>query len=73
MEDRNAPVTKGDLDDAVAGLNSELKAEIRQLRAETHHQYHDLVESISDGETHLLKAFYDFAVSNQKRMTEPER
>ena len=36
------------------------------------HGYADLAERISDSETRLLKAFYDFAQSNQKRLTEIE-
>ena len=56
----------------IADVRTELKADIAQLRAETNHQYRDLVERISDSETRLLKAFYDFAQSNQKRMTEIE-
>ena len=79
MEDRNAPATKGDIADVrtelkadIADVRTELKADIAQLRAETNHQYRDLVERISDSETRLLKAFYDFAQSNQKRMTEIE-
>lgn len=75
MEDRNAPATKGDL----ADVRTELKAEIAEVRteialqrSEATHQYHDVVERISDSETRLLKAFYDFAQSNQKRVTELE-
>src|SRR5208283_432176 len=43
-----------------------------QIRGEMNHGYADLAERISDSETRLLKAFYDFAQSNQKRMTEVE-
>ena len=64
MDDRNAPATKGDIAD--------LRSELDQLRTEVNHGYADIVERISDGETRLLKAFYDFAQSNQKRMTELE-
>ncbi len=79
MEDRNAPATKGDLADVrvelkteIADVKAELKTDIAQLRTEMSHQYHDLVERLSDTETRLLKAFCDFAQSNQKRMTELE-
>ena len=64
MDDRNAPATKGDIAD--------LDQKVDQLRTEMNHGYSDIVERISDGETRLLKAFYDFAQSNQKRMTEIE-
>jgi hypothetical protein len=61
MENGNAPATKHDLNEAV-----------EQLRSEMNHAYNDLVERITDGETRLLKAFYGFAESNQKRMVELE-
>lgn len=82
MEDRNAPATKGDLADVRTELKAdiadvraeiaEVRTEIALQRSEATHQYHDVVERLSDSETRLLKAFYDFAQSNQKRMTELE-
>ncbi len=48
------------------------KNDIEQLRAEVNHGYRDLVERISDGETRLLKAFYSFGQSNNKRIAEVE-
>jgi hypothetical protein len=53
-EDQNAAATKGDL---------------AQLRSEMSHGYNDILERIADSETRLLKAFYAFAESNDKRMT----
>jgi hypothetical protein len=64
LDDRNAPATKGDIAD--------LEQKFEQLRGEMNHGYADLAERISDSETRLLKAFYDFAQSNQKRITEIE-
>jgi hypothetical protein len=52
--DRNAPATKGDLTDAVNGLEERV------------------MEAIHDSETRLLKAFYTFAETNQKRLAEGE-
>lgn len=57
MTNGDAPATKEDLDQAV-----------EQLRSEMHHSYNDLVERITDSETRLLKAFYSFAETNQKRL-----
>jgi hypothetical protein len=51
---RNAPATKGDLTDAVNGLEERV------------------MEAIHDIETRLLKAFYTFAETNQKRLAEAE-
>ena len=42
------------------------KADLNALREE-------LVEAIHDSETRLLRAFYDFAETNQKRLAEAER
>jgi len=58
-DDRDAPATKGDLQDAVT-----------QLRSEINHQYDDLKEAIRDSETRLLQAFYGFAEANQKRLAQ---
>ena len=68
MDDTNAPATKGDL----ANLDEKLEQKFDQLRAEMNHGYADLAERMHNSETRLLKAFYDFAQSNQKRMTEIE-
>ena len=59
---------KGD----IADLRAEMKEKFDQMSAEANHRYNDLVERMSDGETRLLKAFYSFSQSNQKRMVEIE-
>jgi len=64
MDDRNAPATKGDIFD--------LDEKIDRLEQKFDKKFDDLIERISDSETRLLRAFYDFATSNQKRMTELE-
>jgi hypothetical protein len=68
MEDRNAPATKGDLID----LESRIEESIEILRSEINHQYRELVERISDTQTELLRAFYSFAQTNNKRVLEVE-
>ena len=68
LDDKNAPATKGDL----ANLEEKFDQKFDQLRAEMNHGYADLAERMHDSETRLLKAFYDFAQSNQRRMTEIE-
>jgi DNA repair exonuclease SbcCD ATPase subunit len=84
MEDPNAPATKGDIADVkaelkgdIAAVKAELKGDIadvktqmEQFRAETNHMYNDLVERIADSETRLLKAFYNYAESNQQRLAQ---
>jgi hypothetical protein len=68
MEDQSAPATKQD----IGAAEQRLDQKIEQLRSEVNHGCRDIVERISDGETRLLKAFYDFAQSNQKRMSDLE-
>jgi hypothetical protein len=48
------------------------KQDLQILRSEMNHQYDDLKETIRDVQTEMLKAFYSFAESNQKRMAEME-
>ena len=43
------------------------------LRTEMNHHYADLVERIDTAQTSLLKAFYSFAESNQRRLTAAEQ
>ena len=72
MENRDAPATKGDIADVsekLDQLRSDTNEKFDQLRSEMGHQYNDVVERIADSQTQLLRAFYDFAQSDQKRMT----
>jgi hypothetical protein len=48
------------------------RQDILQFRLEMSHMHQDLVERITDREPRLLKVFYAFAESNQKRMVEVE-
>lgn len=66
MEDRNA--TKADLE----ALEDRLNERIEILRSEMQHSHQDLNETIRDVETKLLKAFYSFGESNNKRVMELE-
>ena len=69
MEDnRNAPATLGHLDD----LEARLKERYDILRSEMRHLHHGVVERLGDTETRLLKEFYNFGQSNNKRITEVE-
>jgi predicted nucleic acid-binding Zn-ribbon protein len=43
--------------------------DLDQLRSEMHHMSHDLVEQMRDSETNLLKAFYNYAETSNKRLT----
>jgi hypothetical protein len=60
MDNGNEPATKADV--------AEVKQDLAMLRAEVRHQYDDLKETLRDGETKFLKAFYTFAESNQARL-----
>jgi hypothetical protein len=64
MDGLNAPATKGDIEE----LRSEQRSGVEQLRSEMNHQYRDLVERIDDNMTRLMKAFYDAAETNSKRI-----
>jgi hypothetical protein len=55
------------------GSEPATKQDISQLHSEMQHMYDDLVERIDDTQTKMLQAFYTFAESNQKRLTENER
>jgi len=57
MEDRNMPATKADL--------AALEERIEILRSEMQHSLQDLTETMRDGQTEVLKAFYSFAQEQQ--------
>ena len=63
---------RSDTKQDIQQLRSETKQDVEQLRSEMNHGYRDLVERITDSETKLLKAFYSFTESNQKRFTQVE-
>ena len=66
MENGQKPATKADL--------NALRDELREAISESERTLRDeLIEVISDTETKLLRAFYNFAESNQKRLSEVER
>ena len=48
------------------------KQDIAMLRSEMQPMYDSMVETVRDVQTELLKAFYSFGQSNNKRMTELE-
>jgi DNA repair exonuclease SbcCD ATPase subunit len=67
-DDRNAPATKGDIED----LRAELKADLGDLRADIRATESRLVENFRDIQTELLKAFYSFTESNRQRVAQLE-
>jgi gas vesicle protein len=69
---QNIAQLRGEMSQNIAQLRGEMSQNIEQLRGEANHQYRDVVERISDSETRLLKAFYDYADSNNKRMVQIE-
>jgi hypothetical protein len=79
MEDRNMPATKADLEGLEVRLNGRAEAlegrlneRIEILRSEMQYSLQDMTEAMRDGQTEVLKAFYSFAQSNNKRMMELE-
>jgi hypothetical protein len=80
MDNGHEPATKGDISELrselkgdISELRSELKGDISEVRAELKGDISrlgdELREAIHDAETRLLKAFYSFAESNQKRIS----
>jgi len=49
------------------------KADIQQLRSEFQHGFDELKESMRDGQTELLRAFYSYARSNDERVAAVEQ
>jgi uncharacterized protein YceH (UPF0502 family) len=68
MENGRQPATKHDIEQ----LRSELKQDIELLRSEVSHIHRDLGERLERSETNLLKAFYSFAESNNRRIGQIE-
>ena len=67
-DDRNAPATKGDLDE----LRQELRQEGSQLRMEMQHQYDDLKKTMRDVQTEILKAFYGYTRTADVKLRDGE-
>jgi hypothetical protein len=65
MNNGHEPATKQDL----AELKSDLKQEIGMLRSEMQHTSDDLKEAFRDGQTELLKAFYNYSRNNDERVS----
>lgn len=55
------------------GQEPATKADLNVLRDELNALREEFLEAIHDTETRLLRAFYDFAETNQKRLAEVER
>ena len=60
-DDRNAPAAKAHL----AALETRIKADIAQIRADLAEREDRLTEAMRDGQTELLKAFYGFVETIQ--------
>jgi hypothetical protein len=86
MENGHEPATKADLaalkvdltgDIAtlrvdLAAVEARLNERHEILRGEFQHSFDDLKETMRDTQTEILKAFYTFAESNNKRLTAVE-
>jgi hypothetical protein len=68
LENGHEPATKQDLRE----LRTELKQDIEQLRSESNHAFDDLKETMRDGQTELLRAFYSFAQSTDAKLKDTE-
>ncbi|HYL73294.1 MAG TPA: hypothetical protein VEU96_03765 [Bryobacteraceae bacterium] len=55
---------------ATNGDQPATKQDLELLRSEVNHGHDDLVERIHDSETRLLQAFYSYADTNNKRLTQ---
>jgi len=67
MDNGKEPATKADLN----ALRDELLEAIREAIHESQRTLREeFLEAIHDTETRLLRAFYDFAETNQKRLAE---
>jgi hypothetical protein len=69
MDDLNAPATKGDLE----LLRGDVQQQFDELRAEMNHQYDDLKETLRDGQTEILKAFYGYTQTTDIKLKEGEQ
>ncbi len=66
---------RSDVNGKIENLNGKIESlneKIEVLRSEVNHGYNDIVERIDDGKTELLKAFYNYATGNNKRVAELE-
>ena len=70
-DDRNAPATKGDIEDLrnemkeqIGALRSEMRQSTPMLRSGIRHIHGDPIEGCRDGTTRLVEAFYTFAKMN---------
>ncbi|MCU1237275.1 MAG: hypothetical protein JWP63_5242 [Candidatus Solibacter sp.] len=79
MENGQEPATKQDLAHLhqqlhrdIEQLGSATRQELEQLRSESHHGFDDLKETMRDGQTELLKAFYSFAQSTDAKLKDSE-
>ena len=62
MDNGHEPATKADLQELA-----------QQLRSEFQHGFDDLKETMRDGQTELLRAFYNYAQSNDERVAAAEQ
>jgi hypothetical protein len=53
-------------------MEARLNERHEMLRSEMQHGYDDLKETMRDGQTELLKAFYNVAQANSRRIAEVE-
>jgi cell division septum initiation protein DivIVA len=72
-DDRNAPATKGDIEDLRSEMKETMTEQIAMIRSEMQHMHDDLIERARDTETRLLEAFYAFAKTNQARQSATEQ
>ncbi|MGP8247817.1 MAG: hypothetical protein ACLQVN_25300 [Bryobacteraceae bacterium] len=59
------------LDERMAGLDermASLDERMEMLRSEVNHSHDELMETLRDGQTELLKAFYNYTQTNDERM-----
>ena len=64
MANGDQPATRQDIE--------QLRNEMEQLRSEFHHGFDDLRETMRDGQTELLKAFYGYMQTTDAKLKEAE-
>ena len=79
MDNGHEPATRQDIatlrsemHEQSTALRTEMHEQSAMLRSEMQHMYDDLKEAIRDVQTEMLKAFYNYAQTNELRQRDVE-
>jgi hypothetical protein len=70
--ERTRPATKGDLQDLEERLKRDAQDREERFKRDAQEREERLTEALRGMQTEILKAFYSFAESNQRRLTDTE-